>query len=125
MRSEHKILCASVASRETLARRIEAAARESGATVERREPYMPRDRAVLLTIVKGPWRVMVDFDAKSTVGAFLGHWYHVGSGAETLPAQFGLTIHGRENPYHRCKATSCADSFDPFVESIRAGLAAL
>jgi hypothetical protein len=80
---------------------------------------------VLLTLGKGPWRVMVDFDAKSNVGAFLGHWYHDGEGPETLPEGFGATIQGSENPYHRRKATLCSDSFAAFVESLRAGLLAL
>jgi len=125
MRSEYKRLCASAASRETLARAIEAIARESGASVTRRPAYLSRARAVLLLVSKGAWRCMIDFEAQSSVGAFLGHWYHDGGGAETLPLHFGLTIRGSENPYHRRKATSCCDSFDAFCVSIRAGLMAL
>lgn len=126
-KSEHKTLCASAKSREQLARRIEAIATECGAIVTRWENYLPRDRAILLTVAKGDWRVMIDFDGKSKVGAFLGHWYadsKADSGIE-LPKLFDFIIRGSMNAYHRRKATSCQDSFEAFADSIKAGLLAL
>ena len=123
--NEHKRLCKNAASRNMMASKVRTIAEECGAVCTMREGGTYSPRATKMNLAKGPWRCMLDFDGDSRVGAFLGHWYHEGDGAETLPPHFDLTIRGSENPYHRRRATTCAVGFDDFLTSIKAGLLAL
>lgn len=124
--SEHKRLCGQAVGRERLARQIEALAGECGATTERRPAYLGHKRAILLLISKGEWRCAIDLDGDSRVGAFLGHWYSDDhDSAATLPDGFAGAIRSSVNPHHRRKATTCEDSFEGFLASLRGGLNAI
>lgn len=123
MKTEHAILCGTKASRESLLAQIVALAEKCGATAHMRDSY--RERSLEVTLTKMPWSCNITFDGASHVGAFLGHWYHDGTGNETLPDSFGSAIQGSVNQFHRRKATTCESHFPLFLLSIERGLQAL
>lgn len=84
--------------------------------------HAPGPREEQVNLRKGDCRVMMHFEGGSNVGAFLAHWYaEGGAGFAPYPNSFAAAIHGSCNTCHHAKATTCEDSFDGFLKSLRGG----
>ena len=124
--SEHSILCRTQAKRERLASEVTRVAESCGATVTRGQTLeIEKGTLLRLDIAKGPYRLAIDFDGKSKVGAFLGHWHTETRSEARYPADFGSTVKGTLNTFHFGKATTCEESWSHFVASVEAGLSVL
>lgn len=117
-KSEHRTLCASKGSRARMAQQTADLATRHGWETDTRTST----REIALNIHKGALRVSLDFDGTSHVNAFLAHW-NVDTSSDLKPytASFAAAIHGSNNPYHLCKATTCENTFRGFLASLEGG----
>lgn len=120
---EHDRMSATAKGREAFVKRIETAAEECGATIERHE--FNGDREIGLDVVFGPFRCMLHVEGGSHVGAFLGHWYVSTASDLKYPGCFASDIRGTMNTFHCAKATTCENTLEDFIVSLRGGLDSL
>lgn len=120
--NEHRVLCATKASRNRMVGQVFELADRYGWNHSDRVD----GREIRLSLNKGATCVSLDFDGDSRVGVFLARWYvstavEVDADFGPYDAQFAAAIRGSNNPYHLCKATTCEDTFRGLLESLEGG----
>lgn len=108
------------AARKDLAQQLKVIANEHGGTFECTQED-PRKLRIAMTL--GSYFMTAWLDGENRSGAILGHW-HTEKGA-TFDPEFATVIHGHVNPHHFGKATTCEETPEKFLASIRDGFAAL
>ena len=120
----HHEACASKARREDMVQACLEIGRRYGAGAYQRptiEAPGVKSRGILVTMELRDWRIMFEMNARSHVGAFLGHWHTRESSSPDFPADFPSQL---RNPLGH-KATICVDSFGEFSQALDSGLAHL
>ena len=120
----HREACALKARREEMVQACLEIGRRYGAGAYQRptiEAPGVKSRGILVTMELRDWRIMFEMNARSHVGAFLGHWHTRESISPDFPADF--PAQSRNPLWH--KVTTCAYSFGAFIQALDSGFAHL
>lgn len=87
--------------------------------------YKETGKGIRFDLSMGPYKLTVDIDGASSVGAFVVHWYMEPDELRQYPPYFDTDIGGTLNEYHFRKATSVATNVEELTRSIDGGLCRL
>lgn len=118
--SNRRNVLSTAAARKDLAQQLKAVADEYGGSFE---SVQENPRKLRVDMALGPYSVVSWLDGESRSGVIFGHW-NTDKGA-TFDLEFATAIHGDVNRFHYGKATTCEETPEKFLASIRDGFAAL
>lgn len=106
--------CSTKAKRAVCMKRLQELAASTGAVLS---VTLATSRAAYARLERDGVSVNITIDGDSRVSSFIAHW----CSDRRLCRSFAADIGGSVNPYHGCKATTFADTFDEMLRRVELG----